>query len=347
MTPTHAASATAAADAACRTAGRGPTKPCARTAAAPNSRPPSSGSSTATAPCSRAPEPDHKTDVFPDTIHRRTPPRPIARRNLAEFPSRESCAQMTTAAGLSPASRAAIVSARLTRSPEFRADGGDNSSNFRRAPPASRSCRGGKRAAPPRGSRGMRNPWSGRRALRSAACCRRPPRHARLDSPGLALTKASRDLGRASPDRLVEFEIVRRDLHHRARLAHGFEIGARRQSRTGAVPVPFMEDQTRARHQIEHCRRRCPGRAAAPAPGSTTESPARIAATARARRKRTAARRIAGRGARLGARSCDGRAVGRRPGQRQHVEIEMARLVWAGARCLALAQKRRRQRGKS
>ena len=43
-----------------------------------------------------------------------------------------------------------------------------------------------------------------------------------------------------------------RNLHRRARFADGLKIRPRRQTRTGAVLVPFVEDQPRRRHQIEH-----------------------------------------------------------------------------------------------
>src|SRR5262249_41130287 len=47
-------------------------------------------------------------------------------------------------------------------------------------------------------------------------------------------------------------EVFRGNLNRRARLAHRIEVGAGRQPRAGAVAVPFMEDEPRSRHEIEH-----------------------------------------------------------------------------------------------
>ena len=42
------------------------------------------------------------------------------------------------------------------------------------------------------------------------------------------------------------------NFHGGTRLANGFEIGPRAQPRTGAVLVPFVVDQPRRRHQVQH-----------------------------------------------------------------------------------------------
>ena len=92
--------------------------------------------------------------------------------------------------------------------------------------------------------------------------------------------------------------------------------------------VPFVEDQPRRRHQIEHRGHDAAVAAAAPAARNNPESRAHIAATARAPRRRTAGRRIGSAGLRPDCAALGGlRAIGRRPRQRQHVEIELARRV--------------------
>ena len=96
-------------------------------------------------------------------------------------------------------------------------------------------------------------------------------------------------------DRLVQLDEIRGDFHRRARLAHRFEIGVRRKPGTGPVAIPFMKDQPSGSASGRARCRQWRGRAAAPAPGSKTGSPARIAAIAHAPRRQTAARRIADR----------------------------------------------------
>ena len=122
--------------------------------------------------------------------------------------------------------------------------------------------------------------------LAQARARRRSPRSPARLSPGLALTKASSTSSGVTSSGALRLEIFRRDLHGGTRLAHRLEIAARRQAGADAVLVPFVEDQPRRRHQVEHRRRRCCGRAAAPGSGRIPESPSRIAATARAPRTR-------------------------------------------------------------
>ena len=69
---------------------------------------------------------------------------------------------------------------------------------------------------------------------------------------GIGLHERLLDLVGRHRQRLTGVDIGLRNLHGGARLADGFEIGVRAQSRAGAVLVPFVEDQARRRHQIEH-----------------------------------------------------------------------------------------------
>ena len=116
------------------------------------------------------------------------------------------------------------------------------------------------------------------------------------------------------------------------------EVGARRQARAGAVPVPLVEDELRRRHQIEHggdeiavdARRRHAGR--------TPGSPSRIAATARARRTSMAAHRIAVAGVSPPGPFGRRLAERRRPRERQHIEIELSGRILP--RVLRLAPRR-------
>ena len=195
---------------------------------------------------------------------------------------------------------------------------------IRRAPPASRLARACRRARRPRDRRGRKNPCSGRRAPRSAAFCRRSTATASRARPGLALTKASATSAGDTMAGLGQFEIIGRDFHRRARLAHRFEIGRRRKPGAGAVAIPFDDRPAAGSASGRAWNRPDRGRCAAPAAGNWRESRARIAAKARAPRRKTAAPALHGarpRGA-LVAALLDRGAVGRRPGQRQHVEIE-------------------------
>lgn len=63
--------------------------------------------------------------------------------------------------------------------------------------------------------------------------------------------KAS-DLMRSCAERLLEVSKFGRNLHHGPRFAHSLEIGARRLAGAGAVVIPFVKNQPRRRHQIEH-----------------------------------------------------------------------------------------------
>src|SRR6185312_10974641 len=56
------------------------------------------------------------------------------------------------------------------------------------------------------------------------------------------------DLAGCHADRLIDLHIVRRDLHSGPCCAHQTEICFRRKAGACAVPVPFVEDQTRTRH---------------------------------------------------------------------------------------------------
>ena len=123
--------------------------------------------------------------------------------------------------------------------------------------------------------------------------------------------------------------LVDRDLHRGARLADRFEISARAEPRTSTVLVPLAVDQSRRGHQVEH-----PAHDIAVEPRRGTLAVFGIAAlilrpqpmhhegigTAAALRL-GAAPVVAAFARRL--------AEGRRPGQRQHVEIESARRVLA------------------
>ena len=75
---------------------------------------------------------------------------------------------------------------------------------------------------------------------------------AELLRPGLTLMKASSRSPGAIGLRLRQLQEFFGDLHRRARLADGLEIGPRAEPRTGAVLVPFVEDQPGRRHQVEH-----------------------------------------------------------------------------------------------
>src|SRR6516165_7732607 len=50
---------------------------------------------------------------------------------------------------------------------------------------------------------------------------------------------------RSYAERLLEIGKFRRDFHRGPRLAHGLEINARRLAGTGAVAIPFIENQPR------------------------------------------------------------------------------------------------------
>src|SRR5882757_1738172 len=72
-------------------------------------------------------------------------------------------------------------------------------------------------------------------------------REARIDLDEGVLDVGGRDrLG------LVELQIFGRDLDAGARFADGLEIGVVAEARAGAVLVPFIVDQARRRHQVEH-----------------------------------------------------------------------------------------------
>ena len=116
-------------------------------------------------------------------------------------------------------------------------------------------------------------------------------------SPGLALTNASSTSSGVTLSAALRLEKFRRDLHGGARLAHGLEIAARRQAGAHPVLVPFVEDQPRRRHQVEHRRHDAAVEPRAPGSGRIPESPSRIAATARAPRTNMAARRCIAAGA--------------------------------------------------
>ena len=118
------------------------------------------------------------------------------------------------------------------------------------------------------------------------------------DSPGLALMKASSTACGSYAERLLEIGKFRRDFHRGPRLAHGLEINARRLAGTGAVAIPFIENQPRRRHQIEHGGDHAAVKPAALEIGSILESRCPIAATAHARGRN----RVAGRTAHCGPR---------------------------------------------
>src|SRR3954463_14771471 len=62
------------------------------------------------------------------------------------------------------------------------------------------------------------------------------------------------DLVRRNSELVLRRQIDRRDLHRGACLANGLEIAARRQAGADPVLVPLVEDQPRRRHQIQHRR---------------------------------------------------------------------------------------------
>jgi len=69
---------------------------------------------------------------------------------------------------------------------------------------------------------------------------------------GIGFHESLRDFVRTYRKPTVHFHVGLRNFHDRARLANGIEIGVRRETGTGAVPVPFPEDETGRRHQVEH-----------------------------------------------------------------------------------------------
>src|SRR6185312_70435 len=60
------------------------------------------------------------------------------------------------------------------------------------------------------------------------------------------------DVGRRNRFRLGQLQEFLRDLDRGPRFANGFEIGALTEAGAGAVLVPFIVDQPRRRHQVEH-----------------------------------------------------------------------------------------------
>src|SRR5262245_39677573 len=64
--------------------------------------------------------------------------------------------------------------------------------------------------------------------------------------------ESARDLARRHTDRLIDSHIVRRDLHGIPGCAHESEVGFRRKTGAGAVPIPVVEDQPRTWHDVEH-----------------------------------------------------------------------------------------------
>ena len=71
-------------------------------------------------------------------------------------------------------------------------------------------------------------------------------------NPAIGLDEGLRHIVGLDHDRLVQRDEFGGNFDRRARLAHRFEIGARRKPGAGSVTIPFMEDQPRARHQVEH-----------------------------------------------------------------------------------------------
>src|SRR5436309_7990099 len=67
---------------------------------------------------------------------------------------------------------------------------------------------------------------------------------------GIDLDESVLDLRRRNGLRLRKLKIFRRDFDGGTRLADGLEIGPRRKPRACAVLVPFVENQSRRRHQI-------------------------------------------------------------------------------------------------
>ena len=146
--------------------------------------------------------------------------------------------------------------------------------------------------------------------------------------PGLAFTKASSTSSGVTVSG-ARVEIGVGNFHRpRAPCARSRNRRARRQPRAGAVAVPFVKDQPRRRHQVEHRRHDVavePRRrhlaifrkaALVLRPQPVHDEGIGPAAALLLRR-------------RSGARSPRRLAVRRRPGQRQHVEVELAGLVLA------------------
>src|SRR6516225_3736523 len=79
-----------------------------------------------------------------------------------------------------------------------------------------------------------------------------PTAIALADSPGLALMKASSTACGVTLSGSLR-SVNSGGIFTAARaFAHGLEINARRLAGTGAVAIPFIENQPRRRHQIEH-----------------------------------------------------------------------------------------------
>src|SRR4051812_20090856 len=70
--------------------------------------------------------------------------------------------------------------------------------------------------------------------------------------PGIGLDEGLLHFGRGDFARRRRLQVSLRDLPGGTRLADLLEITAGSETRAGAVLAPFVEDQPRARHQIEH-----------------------------------------------------------------------------------------------
>src|SRR6476646_900300 len=165
---------------------------------------------------------------------------------------------------------------------------------------------------------------------------------------GTGLHEGFLDLVGRHRERLGRPDIGLRDLHGGARLADGFEIGGGAQPRAGAVLIPFVEDQARRRHRIEHG-----GDDVAVKPWRWPLAELREAVLV-LRPQPMHHERVGPRPALLlGRRSTLARPLAerRRPGQRQYIEVELAGFVLAAILCRcdigAADEDRQRNGGKS
>jgi len=120
----------------------------------------------------------------------------------------------------------------------------------RRAAAASSAARGCSCVWQSPHNRGSADPSTGKGVPRPNAW-----RRSRLPSRpaiGIGLDESLFDGTRCHAERLLAIGEFWRDFHDRARFAHRVEVSARRLAGTGAVAIPFVVDQPRRRHQIEH-----------------------------------------------------------------------------------------------